>query len=66
MPVVIPTLDPTRGGTTTNPKGNGGSHNSGGGGNHGGGGRSRGGHSVTPVTETESVITEEETKETTE
>lgn len=44
MPVVIPTLDPTRGGTTTGenkPKGNGGSHNSGSGGDHGGGGKGR-------------------------
>lgn len=44
MPVVIPTIDPTRGGTTTGqnkPKGNGGSHGSGSGADHGGGGKGR-------------------------
>lgn len=42
MPIIVPTTDPTRGGTTLNkPKGNGGSHNSGSGGDHGGGGKGR-------------------------
>ena len=42
MPIIVPTTDPTRGGTTLNkPKGNGGSHGSGSGGDHGGGGKGR-------------------------
>lgn len=64
MPVIIPTLDPTRGGTTTNPpKGSGGGHNSGGGGNHGGGGKGRGRNSVTPELEVQENTSVEETEE---
>lgn len=64
MPVVIPTFDPTRGGTTTGqnkPIGNGGSHNSGSGGDHGGSGRGR--NSKAPKTETKAKAKKEEKAE---
>ena len=64
MPVVIPTFDPTRGGTTTGqnkPIGNGGSHDSGSGGNHGGSGRGR--NSKAPKTETKAKAKKEEKAE---
>ena len=64
MPVVIPTFDPTRGGTTTGqnkPKGNCGSHESGGGGTQGGGGRGR--NSKAPTAETKAKAKKEEKAE---
>ena len=65
MPVVIPTFDPTRGGTTTGqnkPIGNSGSHDSGNGGNHGGSGRGRN-SSKAPKAKTKAKAKKEEKAE---